>query len=110
MRAHVFLVGFSPLGWAFPKGLPIAQKTAPAANVLDERAPAPTAAMALGRRGLGDDIKSLAGNAEGKLSAFVESGILNFENGFPVGTAVEKSLGISSNDLAAEPTQVLNLP
>ncbi|KAG5977281.1 hypothetical protein E4U55_006914 [Claviceps digitariae] len=109
MRAHVFLVGFSALGWAFPRAFPLAQETAPVADGLYERAPAPTAA-ALKRRGLGDDIKSLAGGAESKMSAFVESGILNFGNGFPAGTAVETSLGLSSNDLAAQPTQVMNLP
>ncbi|KAG6008519.1 hypothetical protein E4U21_004359 [Claviceps maximensis] len=111
MRAHhVYLVGFSALGGAYPKNLPIAQETPAVADVLHVRAPAPTAALALDRRGLGDDIKSLAGNAESRLSAFVESGILNFANGFPAGTAVKESLGISDNDLAAQPTQVMNLP
>ncbi|KAG6015877.1 hypothetical protein E4U54_002800 [Claviceps lovelessii] len=110
MRARIFLLGFSALGWAFPRDLPIAQETPDVADVLYEKAPAPTPAMAVDRRGLGDDIRSLVGNAESRLSSLVESGILNFANGFPAGTAVEQSLGISSNDLAAQPTQVMNLP
>jgi hypothetical protein len=71
-------------------------------------------ALQLDERGLGDDIKSyvgsLASHVESKIASFVESGILDFPNGFPAGTAVEKSLGVSSTELDAEPTQVLNLP
>ncbi|KAG5929829.1 hypothetical protein E4U42_004349 [Claviceps africana] len=110
MRAYIFLASLGALGWAFPQVSPIARRTPHIAEVLEQRAPAPTGAVVLGRRGLGDDIKSLARGAESRLSSFAESGILDFANGFPTGTAVEKSLGISSNDLAARPTQVLNLP
>ncbi|KAG6037568.1 hypothetical protein E4U41_004902 [Claviceps citrina] len=110
MTAAVLLVGFSAFGWAMPNGLPSSRETGFLPEVLDVRAPAPTAVVDMDRRGLGDDIRSLAGGVEGKLSSFVESGILDFPNGFPTGTAVEKSLGISSNDLAAQPTQVMNLP
>jgi hypothetical protein len=68
----------------------------------------------LRRRGLGDDIgsyvDSLISAAESGVSSFVGSGILDFPSGFPTGSAVESSLGISSTDLDPEPTQVLNLP
>ncbi|KAG5931605.1 hypothetical protein E4U53_001688 [Claviceps sorghi] len=110
MKAYIFLVGLSALAWGLPAGSPIAEEAANVAHVLDQRAPAPTAAVFLDRRGLGDDIERLARGAESKLSSFVESGILNFANSFPIATAVEKSLGISGNDLAAQPTQVMNLP
>lgn len=66
------------------------------------------------KKGLGGDIKSgvesLASDVESKLSNFVESGILNFPNGFATGSQVEKSLGISEGDVKAQPTQVMNLP
>lgn len=113
MRTIPLVVAYCALGWAVPAPAPIPEPT-PVANVVQERAPAPTAALALDRRGLGDDIKSfvgsLASDVESKVSSFVESGILNFPNGFPTGTAVEKSLGVSSTELDALPTQVLNLP
>ncbi|KAM4059164.1 hypothetical protein HRG_007970 [Hirsutella rhossiliensis] len=44
------------------------------------------------------------------MSSFLDSGILNFPTGFPVGSDVEKSAGVSKTDLDARPTQVLNLP
>ncbi|EFZ01341.1 DUF2183 domain protein [Metarhizium robertsii] len=112
MRIILLVVGYSALGWAIPTGAPIAEQTF-VANV-QQRAPSPTPASALDQRGLGDDIKSyvgsLASGVESKVSSLVESGILNFPNGFPAGTAVEKSLGVSSTELDVEPTQVLNLP
>lgn len=112
MRIIPLVVGYSALGWAVPTGAPIAEQTF-VANV-QQRAPSPTPASALDERGLGDDIKSyvgsLASGVESKVSSLVESGILNFPNGFPTGTAVEKSLGVSSTELDVEPTQVLNLP
>lgn len=44
------------------------------------------------------------------VSSFVASGVPQFFNDLPTGTAVESSLGISSGDLDASPTQALNLP
>lgn len=44
------------------------------------------------------------------VSSFVASGVPQFFNDLPTGTAVQSSLGISSSDLAASPTQALNVP
>lgn len=113
MRSFLLVVGCSALAWAIPTG-PVVPEQTKVANVVEQRAPAPTPVLALDERGLGDDIKSfvgsLASGVESKISSFVDSGILNFPNGFPTGTAVQKSLGVSSSDLDAVPTQVLNLP
>ncbi|OAA55142.1 hypothetical protein ISF_08063 [Cordyceps fumosorosea ARSEF 2679] len=78
-------------------------------------AAAPTPApMPVQPRGLGDDIssyvKSLGSEIDSKISSFVGSGLLNFPHGFPTGTAVESSLGITAGALGAQPTRVLNLP
>lgn len=78
-------------------------------------APAPTpAVVALQPRGLGDDVSSffhsIGSEVESKISSFVDSGLLNFPHGFPTGTAVESSLGITAGALDAQPTRVLNLP
>jgi hypothetical protein len=56
--------------------------------------------------GLGSYLTSILGT----YPAYIASGIPNFFQDFPTGTAVQSSLGISSSDLVATPTQVLNLP
>ncbi|KAK3343944.1 hypothetical protein B0T25DRAFT_555651 [Lasiosphaeria hispida] len=48
------------------------------------------------------DVASLVGSAVSDVGRFFQD--------LPTGSAVEKALGISDSDLAAEPTQVLNLP
>ncbi|KAJ6781886.1 hypothetical protein PWT90_09927 [Aphanocladium album] len=77
-------------------------------------APEPTPVVALQPRGLGDDVSSffhsIGSEVESKISSFVDSGLLNFPHGFPTGTAVESSLGITAGALDAQPTRVLNLP
>jgi len=44
------------------------------------------------------------------IPSYVISGVPNFFQGFPTGSQVQSSLGISDSDLAATPTQVLNMP
>ncbi|KAI5926044.1 hypothetical protein F4810DRAFT_657257 [Camillea tinctor] len=44
------------------------------------------------------------------VSSYVASGVPQFFQDFPSGDAVESSLGIDDDDLAATPTQVLNIP
>lgn len=77
------------------------------------RVPEPTAAPDLVQRNVLDDVETyvdgLVSDVQSKIESLVDSGILDF-HGLPTGTAVEKSLDISSTDLDAEPTQVLNIP
>ena len=56
--------------------------------------------------GLGSYLSSVLGT----YPSYVASGVPNFFQDFPTGAAVESSLGISDSDLAATPTQVLNIP
>ncbi|KAG0651403.1 hypothetical protein D0Z07_1673 [Hyphodiscus hymeniophilus] len=56
--------------------------------------------------GLGTYLSSVIGT----YPSYIASGVPNFFQDFPTGSAVEKSLGISDSDLAATPTQVLNIP
>ena len=56
--------------------------------------------------GLGSYLSS----AIGTFPSYIASGVPNFFQDFPTGSAVESSLGISDSDLAATPTQVLNVP
>jgi hypothetical protein len=44
------------------------------------------------------------------IPSYVSNGLLPGLQGLPTGSAVESSLGIKSSDLAATPTQVLNIP
>lgn len=46
----------------------------------------------------------------GSFPSYVASGVPNFFQDFPTGTAVQSSLGINDDDLKATPTQVLNIP
>ncbi|KAI1340007.1 hypothetical protein F5Y15DRAFT_61151 [Xylariaceae sp. FL0016] len=69
--------------------------------------------LALAERDL-PDVGSFVGGVLSSLgsdvSSYVASGVPQFFQDFPSGTAVESSLGISDSDLDATPTQVLNLP
>lgn len=56
--------------------------------------------------GLGTYLSSVLGT----FPSYVASGVPNFFQGFPTGSAVESSLGINDDDLKATPTQVLNIP
>lgn len=56
--------------------------------------------------GLGSYLTSVLGT----YPSYIASGVPNFFQDFPTGSAVESSLGISSSDLAATPTQALNIP
>lgn len=61
-----------------------------------------------------DDVGKYLGSVFSSLgsgvSSFVASGVPQYFNDLPTGTAVESSLGISSGDLAASPTLALNVP
>ncbi|KAH8907327.1 hypothetical protein BR93DRAFT_951499 [Coniochaeta sp. PMI_546] len=59
---------------------------------------------------IGSYIGSVISDIGSDVSSFVASGVPQFFAGLPTGTQVQKSLGISDSDLAATPTQVLNVP
>ena len=115
-RAVLVAAALLPQVLAAPAPEPIPQPTAGQGAInVGLRAPGPTPApVRPHERGLGDDIKSYVGslysNVESDVASFVDSGLLDFPTGFPTGTAVQKSLGVSDSDLDAQPTQVLNLP
>jgi hypothetical protein len=56
--------------------------------------------------GLGGYVASLVGS----FPSYVASGVPQFFQDLPTGTAVQSSLSLSDNDLDALPTQVLNIP
>ncbi|KAL8794676.1 MAG: hypothetical protein Q9195_002751 [Heterodermia aff. obscurata] len=73
------------------------------------------------RRGVVSDIKSHLSGAESKIAgyvgselsglpSYVASGVPNFFQNFPTGDAVKSSLGLDDSQIAALPTQVLNIP
>jgi hypothetical protein len=62
------------------------------------------------RRDLTGDIKSVLGSLGSNIPSYVASGVANFFQNFPSGTAVQSSLGLNDSQLAAIPTQVLNVP
>lgn len=55
-------------------------------------------------------VESLVSGLGSDVSSYIASGIPQYFQDFPVGDSVESSLGISSDDLKATPTQVLNIP
>ncbi|KAJ4142499.1 hypothetical protein NW754_009941 [Fusarium falciforme] len=107
-------LGLVPAVIALPAAAPVAEPTVYRAVAV--KAPEPTELVALEQRDIIDSVESyvdgLVTRVESKVSKWVNSGILDYPNGFPTGDAVKESLGISDDDdeLAAQPTQVLNLP
>lgn len=73
-----------------------------------ERYPSPV----VGRDILSDvdsDVGNILSGLGSDLPSWVASGVPNFFQGFPTGDAVVSSLGLESSDLAALPTNVLNI-
>ena len=62
------------------------------------------------RLDIGSYVDSVISGIGSDVSSFVASGVPQYFNDLPTGTAVESSLGISSSDLDAKPTQALNVP
>ncbi|KAH7081813.1 hypothetical protein BKA63DRAFT_550411 [Paraphoma chrysanthemicola] len=60
-----------------------------------------------GVAGVAKSWESVIGSA---LPSFFTDGVPGWFEGLPTGTQVQSSLGISDSDLAAQPTQVLNVP
>lgn len=61
-------------------------------------------------RALTDVFGSLLNDLGSAIPSYVASGVPNFFQDFPTGSAVASTLGVSDDDLAALPTQVLNIP
>ncbi|KAI9793649.1 MAG: hypothetical protein M1816_007544 [Peltula sp. TS41687] len=62
------------------------------------------------KRGLSDEIHKILGSLGSNVPSYVASGVAEFFQNFPGGSAVQSSLGLQSSQLAALPTQVLNVP
>ena len=56
------------------------------------------------------DVSSVLGGLGSDIPSFVASGVPNFFQGFPSGSAVVSSLGLNDSQVSALPTQVLNIP
>lgn len=102
--------------------LPLALLLLPAALAVPAPAPPMITARAsltdrtptrVQQRDIIDDITGAAGyvgSVLGNFPSYVASGVPNFFQDLPTGTAVQSSLGINNDDLDAAPTQVLNIP
>lgn len=105
--------GLVPFAVAIPTPHLAPEPTMHAATAAVE-APEPTIPPEFVRRDVLNDassyVEGLISDVKGSVTSFLNSGILDFPNGFPTGTAVKSSLGISDDDLDAQPTQVLNIP
>ena len=56
------------------------------------------------------DVNSILSGLGSDIPSYVASGIPNFFQDFPTGDNVKSSLGLQDSQIAALPTQVLNLP
>jgi hypothetical protein len=114
-----FLLALLPVALAAPAPVPAPALAAIPRPVIAASHPMITARAELSDRAELQDrdiISSIAGlgsylsSVVGTYPSYIASGVPNFFQGFPTGSAVESSLGISDSDLAATPTQVLNIP
>ncbi|PHH84904.1 hypothetical protein CDD83_1193 [Cordyceps sp. RAO-2017] len=115
LRQVVSVAALAAFAWSAPTSMPTATATgSQIGGVAPAPAPEQTPAPKIGERDLKDNAKSfidsLASNVGSEFSSFLDSGILDFPKGFPTGSQVEQSAGVSKTDIDAKPTQVLNLP
>lgn len=91
----------------------VANGDAPAPRITPSTVELPPSRTERYRRGILDsvesDIGSVLGGLGSDLPSWVASGVPNFFQGFPTGDAVASSLGLDDDQLAALPTQVLNV-
>ena len=104
VHAVSFLTAVSASPAAQPAANPVINEQVLATPSAVEWSPTKT------RRDLAGDIKSVLGSLGSDIPSYVASGVANFFQDFPSGTAVQSSLGLDDSQLAALPTQVLNLP
>ncbi|TGO37210.1 hypothetical protein BHYA_0103g00330 [Botrytis hyacinthi] len=112
------LLALIPVALAFPAPHPVAQPVphpmiTPRASLTD-RTPS---RVLVEERGVISSVESSIKGLEsyitsvlGTYPSYIASGVPNFFQDFPTGSAVQSSLGIGDSDLAATPTQVLNIP
>ncbi|KAI1498619.1 hypothetical protein F5X99DRAFT_392874 [Biscogniauxia marginata] len=93
----IWLFSATVLGAAYPT-------ITPAPNLKDRMVPVERALDP------GSYINGVLGSLGSDVSSYVASGVPQFFQDFPSGDAVKSSLGIDDDDLAAKPTQVLNIP
>lgn len=62
------------------------------------------------QRDAGSALTSILGSLGSDIPSYVASGVPNYFQSFPTGSAVASSLGLDDSDLVALPTNVLNLP
>lgn len=111
------LFSLLPLTSASPKPAPVAaDNVQPVEHRLVTPSPASWEATKTYkyRRGILDDvdgaIHSVLGDLGSAVPSYVASGVPNFFQDLPNGLDVKKKLGLSDSDIAALPTQVLNIP
>jgi Uncharacterized conserved protein (DUF2183) len=94
---------------ASPAALPNPVLDAEAALITTPPAfPPPT--RTINRRNIISDVESYANSILSGAPSYITDGVANFFQDFPTGDAVASSAGVSSSDLAALPTQALNIP
>jgi hypothetical protein len=108
----LLLVAAAPLISASPFDLPATNLIAREAQPLTTPSPSSwTATKTLKhRRDVVDDVKSVLGDLGSSIPSYVASGIPNFFQNFPGGDKVVEDLGLQESDIAALPTQVINIP
>lgn len=111
------LLSILPLISASPRAAPAAS-----VNIPDVEKPLVTPSPVSGdatktvkiRRGvvsdLAGDVNSILSDLGSAVPSYVASGVPNFFQNFPTGDSVKSKLGLSDGEVAALPTQVLNIP
>ncbi|RDL37033.1 Uncharacterized protein BP5553_04466 [Venustampulla echinocandica] len=116
LRSVRILLALLPITFAAPAPAPAPSpivSAAPHPMITPRASLADRTTSKLEDRDILSSLEGLGGfltSAIGSFPDYVASGVPNFFQDFPTGTAVQKSLGISDNELAATPTQVLNIP
>jgi len=95
-----------------PTAIPNANNVAPHGPIITASPVVKNPSPVVGRNILSDvdsDAGSILSGLGSDLPSWVASGVPNFFQGFPTGDAVVSSLGLKSTELAALPTNVLNI-
>lgn len=113
--AALFLIVY-PLVSCSPAPLPAAAAAAAASHPMITPSPSewtPTRTLKSKRGIVSDlegDVNSVLSALGSDIPSYVASGVPNFFQDFPTGDKVQSSLGLDDGQVAALPTQVLNVP